>query len=358
MANLQKIPLNNASGFSGRQIPECGGQYERGAYASANAAVYDYAVGSRSITKPDGTRYLVNEGIKAAEFPMSTGQAIAFDGTQEIATNVAIDLSQDLTLIWSQEKKDSLDQQFGSSAGGVKSEFGLNALGVYLGLSNEAITLESPLVPGNLYTMAVRYNADLATANVTIINSLMTSANINVDKTALMSELLLGRVAGSSVTMTGLFGGFYVLPQLLTDQELLKHYQRPELTLYKQNGVLRSAFLSQATLSALEGGSGCWYPLCEGVGASVYNSALRDPAAVLILNAGNSSIWGNARVLSSGYQTALIAQDISGSPLGLASDLNLGKGRILLLNQPIKMDWFLDIYLDFKEIDPAFRICF
>jgi len=100
------------------------------------------------------------------------------------------------------------------------------------------------------------------------IDVALTNAVIGSRLAALLGEYALGNIKD-----------VYLIPQALTAEEIQSHYNNPEQTLYWENGTLKSAFLPQATIDAMQAGEGFWYPLSgnESTGGYERNHALAMP---------------------------------------------------------------------------------
>jgi len=104
------------------------------------------------------------------------------------------------------------------------------------------------------------------------IDVALTNAVIGSRLAALLGEYALGNIKD-----------VYLIPQALTAEEIQSHYNNPEQTLYWENGTLKSAFLPQATIDAMQAGEGFWYPLSgnESTGGYERNHALAMPENML-----------------------------------------------------------------------------
>ncbi len=222
----------------------------------------DILFGSSAVTNTDGTRSIVSEGTDTTpKIDLYSGQGLRFDSTQYFDTGFVVDFSKDFTLLWMQELL-----SLGGGRSGFDNSlqdrfmFGFNSVGIRVVVGDGAKTVAVTTV-GKVYSMFVTYNATTKQCTFGEIGG--DSTNFIATNAQASSSIHIGGVNNSTLAQTGKMSNVCFIPYILSNAELISHGNNPERTLYKNNGILSSDFLSQQVLDDIESGLGFWYPLCE-----------------------------------------------------------------------------------------------
>jgi hypothetical protein len=253
-------------------------------YKRVIKAVKFYALfGNTTTTLPDGTRQLVNSGTSATNGTLYSGQGLHFDGASQYITRSCPTTNQDFAILFSSSG--------GSSGSPVSIDPSDRVFKIEIIDSNTAYLLSKTLWSADSYinidtTKRIEWAYTVDIAN-------------NIEQFYANGELVLQRAftIDSSFTFNigvednGRYNGIqdvvYFIPQKVDSTFLQQHYANPEQTLYRENGVLKSAFLPQATLDDMEAGNGFAYLMNENVSAGAYVTDICKPfSSNLIINGG------------------------------------------------------------------------
>jgi hypothetical protein len=283
----------------------------------------------KSLFKFDGTAYTDANGERFLKDSQSTqdiklvsGRGLQFNGVdQYVDTGFIPDISQPFTMIM--PMINSTYSRHGVSTASTKEC-------TVKGISGDNTTFAVDV--GNVGSVSIptgcgylqRYDVTVVStgSNVTIYrNGVSTGVSFNYTFQTLEDNFYL--MAWNEAGTAGLFmqstlDGFYFIPQAFTAQEVNQHYNSPEKTIYRENGVLKSDILPQATLDSMAAGNGFAYLMTENENCSGYLTDICTNTTSAVEN-WSSTMHTNVADHSHGVQTALLEQDANGVPTGLAT---------------------------------------
>jgi hypothetical protein len=267
--NIKVYPLAN-SGLAPMQ------NWQTTNTTNAQASQYGY----QSLLMPSDEFGLQGDGDVAV---VKQDNGKYFNGVDNyIDTGFIPDLSQDLTLLFSHDA--TLTETYEAATGSDGNRlFVLDNGSIGYGTSYFD-KVASVKTDNGSYTTGLVYDSQTSTIKI-YRNSIEVFSESVVVGSSLYSIYIgaLNLTNSASKYYTNSVSDVYLIPQSLTAQEIEAHYRNPNRTLYWQGGVLKSDFLPQSTIDAMQAGEGFWYPLSgnESTGGYERNHALAMPENML-----------------------------------------------------------------------------
>lgn len=233
--------------------------------------------GSTLITNSDGTRAIKNEGTAPdSDAALFSGQGLKPTGDQGLDTGLTVNLSEDKTIMWTQELALDPDYYvFGARTGNSGLAFGQPDDNTNMFIKVHTNNYEYPhgKSTGDFITCAVTFNSSANTFDVYFDGSLVAGNVSYTTPTGLTDYFnVLGFMKDGSLSlangMRSVMKDVFCIPSELSDSQIQAHYQNPERTFYWEGDVAKSAILDQAIIDSMVAGNGFVYLLNEDVNTS------------------------------------------------------------------------------------------
>jgi len=245
-----------------------------------------YKFTGNTVTNPDGTRSLVNSGTSGVNADLYTGQGLKFGGVQQLDTGLVPPISSDFTILF-EHTHSSVNNQFnGVYLGGSTFYYGVRSNNSIELVGSNNLKVIGSLVAGTNYLLTMRYIASTGTMSI-LVDASQVGVATGKTLTQGTEPMTIGGIKLlSNYNYNTTTSDHFFIPQALTDAQIQAHYENPERTWYKDSsGDVQSDILSQATITAMQGGTGFIYLLnkftTDGTNWYTNNLCLPEPNSLV-----------------------------------------------------------------------------
>jgi len=281
---------------------------------------YIYKFLGITVTNPDGTRSLVNDGTSGVNADLFTGQGLAFEGSQYVNTGVALDYNNNHYFAVT-FKSDLPNGIFVADAGGFALQLRINngkiatrLDSLFLDIGDDLDLNEPHRVVFHLDKTTYRVRAFLdgvyhGMADYTLVDRSWNGLHFSYIGARI--QYTDSRFSGILSNIIKLAGSDVISDADLIEMSTLSHPDT-ERHLYKENGVLKSS-LASVTDALLTRSTNLWIPFNKFTtdGTNWFTKNLCTDEDKVITGMSSDTLITNADQLPYGYQNALVNDDLT-----------------------------------------------